>query len=364
MNLFLSWSGRVSQDVAMALQKWLPYMLHSVRPFISNDIRTGADWREELVRQLRGAEYGIVCVTPFNIHKPWMNFESGALAGHLKALTPFLFRVDRASLGNGPLATVELVEFGRNDQRNKTEFYKLLGSINHRLPEQDRVPADILSHNFDHWWPQLEHDLLNISETSSDETRTAYPWLRTFEDIEVHDLHEGDVIWFVTSDVVTYALRTKVRERIERNLQRVCYRYLIPEPRGSDELSSITQFRDFASSHPGRLEYAIFERSVFEKQAPSHYILIVSPSTSGNSVSRVFVHIPSAEAGTDYWFDADERAAINFFGRFLQLWNCPTDRVSEEVVWANAPASDELHQQKGLDRPELTPRDPSIDGHQ
>lgn len=119
MNLFLSWSGRVSHDVAIALQKWLPYMLHSVKPIISNDIRTGSDWREELVRQLRGAEYGVVCVTPFNIHKPWMNFEAGALAGHLKTLTPFLFLVDRAALGNGPLATVELAEFRRNDQRDK-----------------------------------------------------------------------------------------------------------------------------------------------------------------------------------------------------------------------------------------------------
>jgi len=325
MNVFLSWSGRASQDVAKTLRKWLPYMLHPVKPFMSTiDIGAGARWSDDLSRELKDAQYGIVCVTPFNIHKPWMNFEAGALA-HLPHLTPFLFRLDRMALGHSPLAEFQLTEFGANGERSKSEFCKLIESLNRGLGEDDRLSPEVLAANFDHWWSQLKRELDEIPDTSVGETRTAYTWLRTFDDLAIHDLKpDCNVVWFVTGDVYKYALRAGVRERIEANLDTIKYRYLIPEPDGSSERAAREQLENLRRLHEGRIDYRCVNRDVFRTQATSDYVIVQSSQADSESV-RVFVRAPIAEAETEYWFDAEERSAIGFHHRFQQLWDCPAN---------------------------------------
>ena len=86
MKVFLSWSGDVSQQVAIALHKWLPYVLQRVKPFLSSsDISAGENWVDLLAEELQNTNYGIICVTPYNIRKPWINFEAGALSGRVPA---------------------------------------------------------------------------------------------------------------------------------------------------------------------------------------------------------------------------------------------------------------------------------------
>jgi hypothetical protein len=330
MNVFLSWSGKVSQEVATALRKWLPYMLHSIKPFMSSvDISKGDKWSDDLSHELRGAQHGIVCVTPFNIHKPWMNFESGALA-HLPRLTPFLFRVNRAALGHSPLAQFQLTEFARDDGRSKTEFYKLVESINSHLDESERVGEEILANNFEYWWSKLKTDLDRIPETSPGETRTAYSWLRTFEDLAIHEVQpECHTVWFVTADVFKYALRGGLREKIEANLDKVQYRYLIPEPDRNNERAARDQLDNLRRAHVGRVDFRSFKRDVFEKQATSDYVIVESSPLESGGVSgvKVFVRIPIAETETDYWFDTEEGAANGFYHRFQQLWECSDNRT-------------------------------------
>jgi len=323
MNVFLSWSGKASQDVAKALRKWLPFMLHPIKPFMSTiDIGAGDRWSGDLSRELKDAQYGIVCVTPFNIHKPWMNFEAGALA-HLPHLTPFLFRVDRTALQHSPLAEFQLTEFGPDNDRSKSEFCRLIESLNRGLGEGDRVSPEVLAANFDHWWSQLKGELDAISETSDGETRTAYRWLRTFEDLAIHDLKpDCNVVWFVTADIYKYALRAGVREKIEANLHEVQYRYLIPEPDGSNEHAARALLENLRRLHGDRVDYRCFNRDVFKKQATSDYVIIESSSADS---ARVFVRAPIADAWAEYWFDAEERAAIGFHDRFKQLWNSARD---------------------------------------
>jgi hypothetical protein len=327
MNVFLSWSGKASQQVALVLRQWLPYMLHSIKPFMSTvDIRKGEKWNDDLTHELKGADCGIVCVTPFNIHKPWMNFESGALV-HLPSLMPFLFRVDRAALAQSPLSQFQLTELGPDDERNKTEFLTLLEGLNDSISEHDRLARDVLAKNFEHWWPEVKKAFDAIPETSPGETRTAYKWLRTFEDLAVYDVKLGcDTVWFVTADVFKYALRAGVREKIEANLDRVRYVYLIPEPDRGNEFAARDQLEAVKRLHPDRLDYRCFKREVFEKQATSDYVIIES-SGSDSSHINAFVRIPIADAETDYWFETEERAGIGFYHRFLQLWNSSADIV-------------------------------------
>jgi hypothetical protein len=331
MKVFLSWSGTVSHDVACALHQWLPYMHHAIKPFMSAlDIGRGERWGEELSRELKETNYGIICVTAFNTFKPWMNFEAGALS-RLPRLTPFLFRVDRTWLGHSPLTQFQLTEFGQDQDRSKHEMLDLLKSIDSELPEAERLDEEVLERNFDHWWAELKRTLDAIPESSPGETRTAYKWLRTFDDLAVNALGpDCDTVWFVTNDVFKYALRAGLRERIEANLQKVRYRYLIPDPDGSEDRAARDQLDKLAARYPQRVEYRSFDPETFRKQATSDYVII--ESKTADTAAKVFVRAPISDVGVDYWFDTEERAAHGFYLRFAQLWNGP-------VVQAGAPAA-------------------------
>ena len=329
MKIFLSWSGRVSQDVATVLRKWLPYMLHTAKPFVSNSIRKGDRWGVDLSQELKGAEVGIVCVTPFNIDRPWMNFESGALA-HLPNLMPFLFRVDQRALGQSPLTQFQLTEFCADENHSKSEFLALIESINERAPAEDRLTADVLRTNFAHWWTEMKKELDAIPEVSEGETRTAYRWLRTFDDLAIYD-RDDDVkrVWLVSSDVFKFALRPELREKIESDVDKVCYRYLVPEPDHDNERAALQQLDSLRRAHPDCIDYRCFDRDVFEQQAASDYVIVESAEHDGGNV-RAFVRIPVSDAGQEYWFEAEARAGVGFFHRFLQLW------TSDESVLAGA----------------------------
>jgi len=327
MNVFLSWSGKMSQEVAIALRHWLPYMHHAIKPFMSSvDISKGEKWGDGLSKELKEAQYGIICVTPYNTFKAWMNFEAGALY-RLPHLTPFLFRVERPSLGHSPLTQFQLTEYSQDPERNKHEFFDLLQSINDGLPESERLDIEVMQRNFDHWWAELKSDLDAIPEASPGETRTPYKWLSTFEDLAVHDVRpDCETVWFITSDVFKYALRAEMREKIEANLGKVRYRYLIPDPDGSDERAARDQLAKLSARYPNRLEFRSFNREVFEKQATSDYVIIES-KTAG-TVAKVFVRAPVADDVMDFWFDTNELAANGFYHRFVQLWNSPGDPVT------------------------------------
>jgi hypothetical protein len=327
MKVFLSWSGEASQAVATALHNWLPYMHHAIKPFMSSaDINAGDKWRDDLSHELRDAQYGIVCVTPFNVHKPWMNFEAGALA-HLPHLAPFLFRLERGALSHSPLTQFQLTEFSANGDRSKGEFYKLIEGVNSELVEEERLASEVLETNFDHWWSELKSDLDAIPDTSRDETRTAYKWLRTFEDLAIHDLKpDCSTVWFVTADVFKYALRAGIREKLEANHYKVQYRYLIPDPAGSDERAARDQLENLKRAHPGRVDYRCLKRDAFENQAVSDYVIIESNLPEIHD-AKVFVRVPIAGTEAEYWFDTEERAAVGFYHRFVQLWNCPANMV-------------------------------------
>ena len=53
MKVFISWSGTRSKLIATALRKWLPYIMQSVEPWMSDtDINAGARWSREIEKEL------------------------------------------------------------------------------------------------------------------------------------------------------------------------------------------------------------------------------------------------------------------------------------------------------------------------
>jgi len=99
MKVFFSWSGTESRQIAKVLRNWISIPLHGVEAWISTEIRRGSRWRLELREALREPHYGIICVTPANKDRPWLNYEAGALS-HLDIdVSPHLVGL---SPGSGP----------------------------------------------------------------------------------------------------------------------------------------------------------------------------------------------------------------------------------------------------------------------
>lgn len=169
MNVFLSWSGNLSHEVAKSLVEWIPQVIQAVKPWISSqDIEKGARWFEEIGDSLSNTEFGILCLTASNLSAPWLLFEAGALSKSLgqARVCPLLVNVKNADLV-GPLAQFNTSGIGRE------EILRLVGTLNARLPPEQRRSDNQLDQAFQVWWPHLETKLGNA--------RT------NFRDTEQHD---------------------------------------------------------------------------------------------------------------------------------------------------------------------------------
>jgi hypothetical protein len=326
VKVFLSWSGRVSNGVAHILARWLPYMLHSIEPFVSDeDISKGADWKVRLGTELADAKFGIVCVTPFNLSQRWLNFEAGALsavAAEPGGVAPFLFRVNRAMLGESPLSQFQLSEYSGDNAHSRDEFLKLVHSLNDAaggMPGGKCLAESVLTANFLHWWDLLRADLEGIPMNSPGETTTSYKWLRTFEDLALYELGSAcRVVWFVTSRAYKY--EEAARAAIQRN-STVQFRFLIPQ--SEDNQPGQCEFFNRVKSECPTVDYRCCEPGLFKKEAPTDYVII---STGSVNDLTAFVRIPIVDGGTEYWFDAEKEAAFNFYTRFNDLWEHPSGK--------------------------------------
>lgn len=81
MKVFISWSGEKSKAVAHALREFIPDVIQSVKPWMSDaDIRAGECWSNAVAKELQESSFGIICLTADNLMAPWILFEAGALA--------------------------------------------------------------------------------------------------------------------------------------------------------------------------------------------------------------------------------------------------------------------------------------------
>ena len=95
MKIFLSWSGARSSAVAEAFYYWLKRIIPAVNPFYSRKMEKGLNWNNELDAELKGTDFGIICLTPDNLKSPWIHYEVGALSKSPGAMIwPFLHGVN------------------------------------------------------------------------------------------------------------------------------------------------------------------------------------------------------------------------------------------------------------------------------
>jgi hypothetical protein len=157
LDVFLSWSGGRSRQVAAALHEWLPDVLHHVRPWMSShDVDKGAHWPTEVATRLATAKVGVFCLTPENVEAPWILFEAGAIAKETASVRVCTYLFD---LGKDQLRPP--LSFFQATEATKRDTFELLCTLNNVLGE-DRRSDKQCERTFELWWPELEKMLLAI----------------------------------------------------------------------------------------------------------------------------------------------------------------------------------------------------------
>jgi len=163
MKVFISWSGERSKMVARALRQWFPRVFQSVEPWMSEkDIIGGSLWLNEIMEGLKGARFGVVCVTPENQDKPWIHFEAGAIAKAIDSqnyVCPYLIFMQGFELQHNPLTNFQ---YKQADKKGTQEFVE---SMNQVLDKP--LPQDDLQETFELWWPRLYEKLSEMPKPAA-----------------------------------------------------------------------------------------------------------------------------------------------------------------------------------------------------
>ena len=156
MEVFLSWSGERSGRVAEALHTWLPVAFQPAVTWLSHDIDKGVRWEDVITERLDRSDFGIVCLTPENVHSDWMLFEAGALSRKARAarVCTYLYDINESDV-SGPLARFQ------HTKAERADTLRLLLTLNKALGEH-ALDRDHLARSFAANWPQLERKLRKI----------------------------------------------------------------------------------------------------------------------------------------------------------------------------------------------------------
>ncbi|WP_413432755.1 toll-Interleukin receptor [Crateriforma spongiae] len=167
MKVFISWSGPRSRAVAELLNDWTKCVLQATRPWLSTrDIDRGALWFSEIHDQLKDTSVGIVCLTQANRSRPWILFESGALAKGLSSnrVCTFLIDLKPADLED-PLAQFN------HTMPERGSVWELMRTLNNCLAS-DALDERILEQVFDTYWGQFESKFAGILEQNPESEKS------------------------------------------------------------------------------------------------------------------------------------------------------------------------------------------------
>ncbi|TSA11481.1 MAG: TIR domain-containing protein [Deltaproteobacteria bacterium] len=88
MNIFIGWSGKYSQEMALALQAWLLDLFLEIntefRVDVCSSAQPGRIWWNELNEMLNRATGGIWCLTQQSLSSDWLLFEAAQISARNK----------------------------------------------------------------------------------------------------------------------------------------------------------------------------------------------------------------------------------------------------------------------------------------
>lgn len=167
MKVFISWSGDRSRLLADALREWIHDVIQSAECFCSTeDIRAGQRWNNEVNSWLSTTDFGVLCVTPENMHAPWLNFEAGALAKRINDDA----RVVPVTFGFSPSALEEPLKQFNGVPADKPGFLRLVRSI------AEIAGSDVdIDRTFERWWGDLDAKLTSIPDSEDEVVKPEPP---------------------------------------------------------------------------------------------------------------------------------------------------------------------------------------------
>lgn len=151
MKVFISWSGKASEEIGEIISEWLKYTLMNIEPvFTPNYIKAGSRGRDMLYNILEDVYTGILIYTSESLSSEWILFEAGAMHANAASsvIIPLIFNVSYSDLP-GPLQAFQFKEF------NKKEMFQVLEAVNKRRGEQ-QVDKETLQYVFDREWDRLK----------------------------------------------------------------------------------------------------------------------------------------------------------------------------------------------------------------
>ena len=163
MKVFISWSGKRSKALANALRDWLPMALQYVEPWVSDkDISAGDRWAQAVAGELESSNFGIICVTPENLHSEWVLFESGALSKSMldAKVIPLLYGLEISDL-SGPLSQFQAQKL------EESGVMAIVKSIN--KVSETKTSEQIVDQLVPALWPRLRETLEAIPDTEPSE---------------------------------------------------------------------------------------------------------------------------------------------------------------------------------------------------
>lgn len=167
MNIFISWSGDLANEIAEIFRQWIPGVIQAAKPYYTpDDITKGTRWNSEISKKLDESKVGIICLTRENLNSPWIMFEAGALSKNLakSKLCPLLFGIDTSDV-KGPLVQFQAAKF------SKKEVKKVIKMMNDEL-DGNKLEGDVLDNVFNMWWPKLESQVEKVLEKAINEGET------------------------------------------------------------------------------------------------------------------------------------------------------------------------------------------------
>lgn len=160
MNIFLSWSGVRSKQVAELLHEWIPDVLQFARTWMSAEsIEFGTSWNNEIRKELKETNFGIILVTRENYDAPWLMFEAGALSKDMEVsrVVPLIADPDmKIENLTGPLTQLQAATVF-----SKQNLLRLFKDIN-SASNSNQLNPDRLQRCFDLQWQGIEKKYKSI----------------------------------------------------------------------------------------------------------------------------------------------------------------------------------------------------------
>lgn len=171
-QIFLSWSGELSRQIAIALQRWIDVVFESLHAWVSDtDIALGARSIKSIEESLDQSIGGLLILTVENQTSPWVNFEAGALSRQFESrdgrVIPLL--VDATHMGQlkAPLNVFQGQMLTREGMLRVVEaLFEMVG--------RDKSFA---SSRMDAYWPKLESEVERLREEYAGPVPSAEPVL-------------------------------------------------------------------------------------------------------------------------------------------------------------------------------------------